>query len=255
MNLNLDLTIAEKYTSNAQKARVLTENWIDENMFCPRCGNRYLKHFENNKPVADFYCPACNCEYEIKSKKDSFGKKVADGAYETMIKRITSSTNPDFMLLNYTDTGFVNNLIIVPKNFFVPTIIEKRKPLSDTAKRAGWIGCNILLTQIPQQGKLAVITNGVLSSLNDIVTQTNKAISLETKNINARGWLMDVLLCVNTLQNKVFTLKDFYTLFEEKLSKKHPDNNNVQAKIRQQLQFLRDKEFIQFLGRGEYKIV
>ena len=34
---------------------------------------------------------------------------------------------------------------------------------------------------------------------------------------------------------------------------RHPENNNIEAKIRQQLQFLRDKGFIQFLSPGQYK--
>lgn len=46
--------IGEKYTSNAQKIRVITETWVAENMFCPYCGNPSIMHFENNRPVTDF---------------------------------------------------------------------------------------------------------------------------------------------------------------------------------------------------------
>jgi type II restriction enzyme len=35
---------------------------------------------------------------------------------------------------------------------------------------------------------------------------------------------------------------------------KHPSNNNVKAKIRQQLQFLRDKGVLDFVGRGQYRM-
>jgi type II restriction enzyme len=31
-------------------------------------------------------------------------------------------------------------------------------------------------------------------------------------------------------------------------------NNNVKAKIRQQLQFLRDKNVIEFVGHGQYRM-
>jgi len=39
------------------------------------------------------------------------------------------------------------------------------------------------------------------------------------------------------------------------LQAKHPENHNVKAKARsvQQLQFLRDKGVIEFLGRGHYR--
>ena len=49
-----------------------------------------------------------------------------------------------------------------------------------------------------------------------------------------------------------FTLKDMYSFVQE-LSIKHPNNNNVEAKIRQQLQFLRDKGFVEFTSRGSYR--
>ena len=79
---------AEHYSSNAQKIRVITETWVNKNMFCPYCGNPYISHFENNRPVADFFCPSCSEEYELKSKGASISNKVNDGAYNTMIERI-----------------------------------------------------------------------------------------------------------------------------------------------------------------------
>jgi len=43
---------------------------------------------------------------------------------------------------------------VVPKHFFVRAIIERRNPLAATARRAGWIGSNILLDQVPDAGKI-----------------------------------------------------------------------------------------------------
>ena len=150
MNLQFNQSLLANYHSRTQIARVLTENWVADNMFCPRCGNLNINHFPNNAPVADFYCPLCNNEYELKSKNGSLAHKVNDGAYETMIKRITSNNNPDFFFMNYSkETQCVKDFIFVPKHFFVPDVIEKRKPLAQTARRAGWIGCNILLDKIP----------------------------------------------------------------------------------------------------------
>ncbi len=39
------------------------------------------------------------------------------------------------------------------------------------------------------------------------------------------------------------------------LQAKHPENHNVKAKVRQQLQFLRDKGVIEFLGSGQYRMM
>lgn len=68
MNLKMEISATEQYHSNSQKIRVITENWMGKNMYCPYCGNTYINHFENNKPVADFFCPSCKEEYELKSK-------------------------------------------------------------------------------------------------------------------------------------------------------------------------------------------
>jgi type II restriction enzyme len=38
------------------------------------------------------------------------------------------------------------------------------------------------------------------------------------------------------------------------LKARHPSNNNIQAKIRQQLQFLRDRNIIDFIGHGKYSM-
>jgi type II restriction enzyme len=136
---------ANRYKSASQKARVLSEAWVGQEVFCPSCGTN-INHYENNRPVADFFCPKCSEEYELKSKQNSFGNRVVDGDYRTMIQRLKSQNNPNLFLLNYDLQSFeINNFLVIPKHFFVPEIIEQRPPLKQTARRAGWVGCNILL--------------------------------------------------------------------------------------------------------------
>lgn len=252
MNLNFDRNESGSYRSGTQIARVLTENWVAKNMYCPRCGNPHINHFENNRPVADFYCPLCNNEYELKSKNGCLGHKINDGAYSTMIERITSNNNPDFFFMSYSKENMkVRDVMIIPKHFFVPDIIEKRKPLSPTAHRAGWVGCNILIDRIPKQGRISIISNGNVIDSNSVLQNVNKSLKLEERNIESRGWLFDIMNCVNDISSEVFTLSDVY-YYEQILQVKHPKNNNVRPKIRQQLQLLRDKGFLEFLGNGKY---
>ena len=253
MNLKFDNGLIKNYHSGAQIARVLTENWVNHNMYCPRCGNSYVSRFENNRPVADFYCPVCNNQYELKSKNGALGHKINDGAYNTMISRIKSNNNPDFFFMSYSREEMkVNDFIFIPKHFFVPEIIEKRKPLAQTARRARWVGCNILIDKIPEQGKINIVSNGELINIDSVLSSVSKSNALEIKDIYARGWLLDVLTCVNKISSPVFTLEEMYR-FENSLHIKHPQNNNIKPKIRQQLQVLRDKGFIEFLGCGKYK--
>lgn len=253
MNLKLDLSLANGYKSQSQIIRCITESWVSNTLFCPHCGNAHINHFANNRPVADFYCPSCHSQYELKSKSGEFTTKIVDGAYSTMIQRITSNENPDFLLLSYSGINYeITDLVFIPKNFFTPKIIERRKPLKSDARRAGWIGCNILLKEIPIQGRIPIITNGLAEDKNIVLDKTKTAQNLIQNNLESRGWLMDILLCVNSISSEYFNLADMYR-FESFLRKKHPENHNIQAKIRQQLQFLRDQNIIKFLGNGNYK--
>ena len=252
MNFNFNEQLAYGYKKATQKVRVMSESWVADNMFCPCCGQPHIHKLDNNKPVADFQCIGCGEIFELKSKKGSIGKKINDGAYSTMIERITSTDNPDLFILKYTKELEVTDLYVIPKFFFVPSIIEKRKPLSSTSKRAGWVGCNILVSEIPSQGRIDIISHGVLSDINDVVNSYSKVRQLQTNNLESRGWLLDVLNCVNKIPNSEFSLQDVYK-YTGVLQAKHTGNHNVEAKIRQQLQILRDKGFIEFLDRGHYR--
>ena len=81
MNLNFNTDVTLNYSNNSQVARVLTETWVADNMYCPRCGNLNINHFPNNTPVADFYCPDCAEEYELKSKNGTIENKEKTGSY------------------------------------------------------------------------------------------------------------------------------------------------------------------------------
>lgn len=255
MNLFFETNLADKYTSQSQKIRVLTENWVDNRVYCPNCGHLDIDKYGNNKPVADFFCSNCKEDYELKSKKESVGTKIVDGAYRTMIERLRSTNNPNFFLLNYNLNDFsVLNFLVIPKHFFIPEIIEKRKALSQTARRAGWVGCNILLQSIPQTGKIFFVKNKQVEPKEKVLTEWQKTLFLrEEKEIKARGWLLDVMMCVDKLERKDFSLDEVYA-FENELSKKHPDNRHIKDKIRQQLQVLRDKGYLEFSSRGNYRL-
>ena len=253
MNLRMDDKIAEQYNSNSQKIRVITEQWVNDNLFCPYCGKAHIAHFENNRPVADFYRPDCAEEYELKSKNGTIENKINDGAYDTMIQRIVSINNPNFFFMNYNKHNLqVRDFLMVPKYFFSPEIIEKRKPLSDTARRAGWVGCNIILKQIPEEGRIFIVKNEMEISRKEIISKVRRTEFIKHYKLDARGWVLDVLNCVNKIEGRDFTLEQMYE-FENVLAKKYPNNNHIKDKIRQQLQILRNKGIIEFRGRGNYR--
>jgi len=243
------------FDSGSQQARVWTERWVADWMFCTNCGAPQLSQFPANSPVADFFCPECSDQYEVKAKNGkSFGNSVADGAYDTKIARLTSNTNPNLLLLGYDKAAReVRNVCVVPKHFFVPEIIQRRKPLAETARRAGWVGSNILLSQVPEVGRIYVLRNGQPERRETILAKWQQTLFLRNQSVEARGWLLDVMKAVEAIGRPEFSLEDVYA-FEGRLQLIYPNNNNVRPKIRQQLQVLRDSGYLDFVGRGQYRL-
>jgi type II restriction enzyme len=254
MKLKFDTSLAANYQSTSQKIRVLTERWVSDSIFCPNCGCVGIDKYSNNQPVADFCCSNCHEDYELKSKKDAFGLRVVDGSYRTMLDRLTSSGNPNFFLLNYTARFEVVNFSVIPKHFFVPGIIEKRKPLASTAQRAGWVGCNIFLGNVPQSGRIFFIRDGKIESRGKVLADWKKTLFLrEEKEVSTKGWLLDIMRSLEKLNKREFKLDDVY-VFENELKRLHPENRHIKDKIRQQLQVLRDNGYLDFVARGRYEL-
>lgn len=134
------------------------------------------------------------------------------------------------------------------------SVIEKRKPLAPHARRAGWVGCNILLGRIPADARVPIIVGGVVIKPSDVRRQYESLRPLDRLTIENRGWTLDVLNQVRDLGKSEFTLADVYAK-EAFLARLYPQNRHVREKIRQQLQVLRELGLIQFLGNGRYCLV
>ena len=251
MNLHFDHSLAKNYRSPSQIIRVLSEAWVANQSYCPNCNAQPLAEYANNQPVADFYCAHCSEQYELKSKQGKVSNIINDGAYKTMIERINSDDNPSFFFLTYSKVFTVNNFLIIPKQFFTPDIIIQRKPLSATAKRAGWVGCNIDLRHVPESGKVFLVKDQQVIPRDNVTQQFQKTLFLREQSIASRGWTLDILQCIDRLET-TFSLNQVYAFVAE-LKRKHPNNNHISDKIRQQLQVLRDKGVIEFLSRGHYR--
>jgi type II restriction enzyme len=243
------------YKSPAQQARVLTESWVGSRIFCPSCGRDSLNRHANNTPVGDFFCSGCNEQFELKAKRSAFGIKIVDGEYHTMVRRLQSNQVPSLFGLRYDrEHGRVRDLFVIPSQFFVPSIIECRKPLALTARRAGWIGCNILINKVPLSGRVSIVSNGVVLAKPDVLKAWRRTLFLRAQpQFEKRGWTLDVMKCIERLGKPEFQLSDVYAE-EATLAQRYPENRHIQAKIRQQLQVLRDAGYLEFLGCGRYRV-
>lgn len=252
MDTRLNPSFLDGYTSGSQHARRVTEAWVASNSYCPSCGNSKLTAFKNNNPVGDFYCSNCKQEYELKSSKTPFRTEVLDGAYSSMMRRIQSNNNPNFFLLNYSLVDMaVRDFAVIPRHFFVPNIIIRRKPLAATARRAGWVGCNISLKRIPDAGKIYLVRNGRSEDREIVLKSWRQTAFLSDWKVASRGWTVEMISVLEHLPDK-FVLADVYR-FEDELKKRFPLNRFVRDKIRQQLQVLRDQGLLIFEGQGRYR--
>ena len=48
MQLNFNTALATQYKSQPQSIRVMTEDWVKNEVFCPNCGS-FVNDFKNNK--------------------------------------------------------------------------------------------------------------------------------------------------------------------------------------------------------------
>ena len=94
-----------------------------------------------------------------------FGQRVLDSAYSAMMAAIASDRAPHFVCFTTSREAWrVMDLLLIPRFAIPKSAIEKRKPLSSKARRAGWVGCNIMLTQIPEDARLSMCKMGLLNS-------------------------------------------------------------------------------------------
>lgn len=253
MDLCFDRGKAEGYKSPSQIARVLTEDWASRNLFCVSCNQNILQPARDNTKVIDFICDKCSETYQLKSQSKSLGDKILDSAYEPMIDSIKKNKTPNLLILHYNSQNYcAENLLIVPRYFLTLSCIEARKPLSENARRAGWVGCNIVLKEIPVDGKIPIIKERKIVSPDNVRKNFERFRFLAGKKYDVRGWTADVLKVIRELGKAEFALDEVY-VYDEQLQRLHPENKHIRPKIRQQLQILRDKGILEFKGQGKYQ--
>ena len=242
------------YTSKSQRARIATEAWAESNLYCPNCNSPVLDPAAAGTPVIDFTCPKCAATYQLKSQSSAFARRIVDAAYSSMVRAIMEDRTPNLYALHYHLSEWtVENIILIPRFAFPLSAIEKRKPLAQTARRAGWVGCNILLHAIPPDGRINIVSDRKPVAPAIVRDQYARVRPLAKIKAEQRGWTLDVLNVVRSLRKTEFDLADVYKS-DAKLAKLHPANRHVRDKIRQQLQVLRDLGLLEFLGSGEYRL-
>jgi type II restriction enzyme len=255
VHLHLPTEGLDRYKSASQRARIGTESWGAANFFCPACESPRLNVAPRNTVAVDYFCPSCESPFQLKSQSKPLGARIVDAAYSEMKRAILEDRTPNLFVLHYDlDAWAVRSVLLVPHFALALSAVERRKPLAAMARRAGWVGCNILLDKIPVHARISVVNEGTPQTSQQVRASYNRLRPLEKLRVEKRGWTLDVLQVVQSLGKLEFTLADVYA-HAAALAKLHPHNAHVRPKIRQQLQVLRDLGLLTFLGSASYRLI
>lgn len=255
MELEFSAIPEGKYTSRSQIARVATQTWVRRELPCLKCSTRPLVPTAENTKSRDFVCDRCAEPYELKSKSGHFTRWVANGEYHTLLDTIQSGRTPNLLLLEYDAHDLsVQRLQAIHRTLLSPLAVVPRNPLSSSARRAGWQGCNLDLNVVPEAGRVPIVWDGTVLPWQTVVGAWSRFDFMIRIRPESKGWLRDVLACVQKLPAGIFTLNDIYG-FESVLAELHPSNQNVRPKIRQQLQVLVAQGLVRRERPGVYAVV
>lgn len=251
MDLDLSPYRKPEYRSPSQQVRVISEAWVSQECYCASCGSG-LAPYRANTPVYDFYSAPCGEKFQLKASKAPMKNRIAGASYDKLYRSVLARSQPSLLLLHYDRTKWrVQDLTLVHRACITESCVRRRRPLKETAKRAGWEGCGIILDAIPELGRIPMVTEGKIRDEKSVLEQWKSSSKLLAAGPLNRGWLADVLRCVERLYVD-FRVSDLYS-FEEELAKLHPGNHHVKDKIRQQLERLRDMGILEPVSRGEYR--
>jgi type II restriction enzyme len=235
MDAHGDITLGLGYASPTQQVRRISEAWIASNGYCLKCDSDDLVPTPAHTRSRDFVCENCSHGYELKSKCGVFSTRVLDGAYAAMVRTIREGNTPTFLLLEYSTSWSISGLRAIHHSLITEAAVEARKPLAPSARRAGWIGCNIVLPAIAIEGQIPIVQGGVLQPKSTTRSVFARLESLSLLSYKDRSWAATILNLLHRLPSTDFALTDVYR-FDSELQKLFPNNKHIRPKIRQQLQ-------------------
>lgn len=160
MELNKLVSKVKQNNNWKSESRIIgeaCEDYVKNKMKCIRCNNNNFEKYKKNEKSKDLICVSCNQKYQIKAKSATHKKvdnikskkkfKTIGGDYSTTLNNINDKI--DYLIILYEKQSYtILNILYITNENINSNCIIPRKPLSSTAKRAGWQGCNILFDNI-----------------------------------------------------------------------------------------------------------
>ena len=120
------------------------ELYVEDKIRCPECGSM-LRKLPANTPSKDFDCTKCCKAIQVKFKRSDIIKdlskennKISGAAYKPTMLNINKDI--DWYIV-YLKSNVICGLVRIKSMFINEANIIPRRPLSNTARRAGWQGC------------------------------------------------------------------------------------------------------------------
>jgi len=157
MELNEYVSQIKNWKNKSRIVGEACEYYVKNNMSCVRCNTNSLEKCKVNEKSKDIICNNCNQKYQIKAKnatqkqvsniKNKNIFKTIGGHYLTTLNSINEYI--DYLVILYEKQSYkIINILYIKNEDINSSCIIPRNPLSATARRAGWQGCNIIFNNI-----------------------------------------------------------------------------------------------------------
>jgi hypothetical protein len=138
------------------------EDAVCRHAVCPRCNrSRHFKRLPTNFECADIICKFCGFLGQVKTTKnlkagtDELPDRIMSAAWGPQQDQIIAGIYHGLYLVGFRQNGkTLVRIDFVPPHILevTPSVFEPRKPLSATAKRAGWTGYTLVVSELPRVG-------------------------------------------------------------------------------------------------------
>lgn len=131
----------------------LGEQLVARKIDCPGCKNRgkSLRTLPANFKCADVICDFCGYLAQIKTKTvtnaDKLPKLLLGAAWGPQAERMEAGIYFPLFVVLVEGSGRKKSVWYLPRDLQTKEMFSPRKPLSSTARRAGWQGYNINLDE------------------------------------------------------------------------------------------------------------
>lgn len=257
VELSLDLPPSPReYRNLRQEVRVRTQEWVQRNLYCPRCGGLSLESTREGTAFRDFACGRCEEPFELKSSQRRIDRRIPGGSLTQYREMLRMGQTPNLLLLTYDPvTARVRELVAINRLLISPLAIVPRSRPLDRPSPTPYYLCTLDLSGVPESGKVPFVRGAHVRPKPFVLSSWNRFEFLrDDGDDDETDWIRDVLSLIARIHSREFTLDDLYE-HTESLSRLHPRNHHIREKIRQKLQVLVRHKVLRRAAPGVYESI